>query len=387
MSPTTSSTTLPPEQPPLPQRMTSSLIMGLAQGVSRAFLYGLNSVEVTGLQRFLEVLDQRKDIEKRERGLITVSNHVSIVDDPLIWGVLPFNYGFSPSNLRWSLGAHDICFKNRPLNALFTSGQVLPTHRLQHSDHGGLFQPTMTQAIRLLSAQPFHTHPAQTVTSSSTLDIPDPFTNNHLTYYASPPPSPIFPAPSAYAQNRHAWIHIFPEACVHQHPDMHMRYYKWGISRLILEAEPMPDVLPMFIDGPQKVMSEDRTFPRFVPRAGKQFRIGFGELLDMEERFGDLRKRWRELVVKDTLQESQTGALVKGKWMGDLSDELKYGDEATKLRIEVARRVREEVAKVRRSMGYPEEPDGLEDADTWKREDGKERFRSNVDDGLVNKKQ
>ncbi|KAI0142848.1 hypothetical protein GGR57DRAFT_485402 [Xylariaceae sp. FL1272] len=387
MSSTPSSSELPPEQPPLPQRMTSSLLMGLSAGVSRVFLYGLNSVETTGLQRFLEVLDQRKDIEKRERGLITVSNHVSILDDPLIWGVIPFKYGFNPTNHRWSLGAHDICFKNRPLSAFFTSGQVLPTHRLQHSPHGGLFQPTMTQAIRLLSAQPFHPPSYQNLTSSSSFDIPDPFTNSQLTYHASPSPSSVFPAPSAYAQNRYAWIHIFPEACVHQQPDMYMRYFKWGISRLILEAEPMPDVLPMFIDGPQKVMSEDRTFPRFVPRAGKPFRIGFGELLDMEERFGDLRKRWRELVAKDMMQESKEGALVKGRWMGDLSDELKYGDEATKLRIEVARRVREEVAKVRRSMGYPEEPSGLDDAETWKREGGKDKFRSNVDDGLVNKRQ
>jgi monolysocardiolipin acyltransferase len=30
-----------------------------------------------------------------------------------MWGVLPVRYMFSPDNLRWSMGSHDICFKNR----------------------------------------------------------------------------------------------------------------------------------------------------------------------------------------------------------------------------------------------------------------------------------
>lgn len=61
----------PLHQPSLPWRMTSSLIMGLTAGLSRGFLYAFNTVEVTGLERFLDLLDKRKDVEKRERGLIT----------------------------------------------------------------------------------------------------------------------------------------------------------------------------------------------------------------------------------------------------------------------------------------------------------------------------
>ncbi|KAJ2997177.1 hypothetical protein NUW58_g737 [Xylaria curta] len=77
----------------------------------------------------------------------------------------------------------------------------------------------------------------------------------------------------------------------------------------------------------------------------------------------------------------------RASW-GKLPDELKYGDKAVKLRIEVARRVREEVLKVRRGLGYPdEEPPEFELADTWTREPGKDKFKSNVDDSLVNKRQ
>jgi monolysocardiolipin acyltransferase len=61
----------PQQQPSLSWRMTSSLVMGLTASLSRVFLYGLNTVEVTGLQRFIEILDQRKDIVKRQKGLIT----------------------------------------------------------------------------------------------------------------------------------------------------------------------------------------------------------------------------------------------------------------------------------------------------------------------------
>ncbi len=44
----------------------------------------------------------------------STSSHIGDrVDDPFVWGVLPLSYAFDPTNLRWGLGAHDICFKNQ----------------------------------------------------------------------------------------------------------------------------------------------------------------------------------------------------------------------------------------------------------------------------------
>lgn len=60
-----------PAAPSLPWRVSSSLIMGLTGGVARSFLYGLNNVETTGLDNFLDILEKRKDIDGRERGLLT----------------------------------------------------------------------------------------------------------------------------------------------------------------------------------------------------------------------------------------------------------------------------------------------------------------------------
>lgn len=350
------------------------------------------------------------------------SHTVPSIDDPLIWGVLPSSLAFSPWNLRWGLGAHDICFSNKFMSTFFTLGQVLPVHRNLYSPHAGLFQPSMTQAIRLLSAYPFKTSvdhlplaavQPKTVTVQLLLEsMRDPFTEGSLTY--STTGEDVHTAPSAFLLNRHAWVHVFPEGSVSQHPERQMRYFRWGIARLILEAEPMPDVVPMFLEGTSDVMHESRGPPRFVPRAGKNVRVVFGDPVDMEATFGDLRTRWKVLVRRaaerrdaeiraaeeDAANAARARAAVVTEKMaaadrqagrhgiisakplppppgarrkpdvlraGELPDELKYDKEAEEIRIEVARRVRDEVLKLRKSLGYPDEdPEkklGL--AETW----------------------
>ncbi|CAL3968671.1 unnamed protein product [Diplocarpon coronariae] len=359
----------PPSNPSLPWRFSSALIMGLTGSISRGFYYGLNYMEVIGLDNFIETLDRRRDVGGRDRGLITVSNHVSVVDDPLIWGVLPCRYAFNPSNHRFSLGSYDICFQDRFLTAFFNYGQVLPTHRGAHSAHGGLFQPVMTQAIRLLSSQPFARSPSSHTVTDEALD---PFTTGSLTYSTNGVDS--FQAPSIYPSRRHSWIHIFPEGRVHQHPAKSLRYFKWGISRLILESEPLPEIVPIFIDGNQEVMHESRGFPRFLPRVGKKVRIVFGESMDGEEVFGELRERWKKLVAIQ--KEALARRNLETNWeMGELTDGLKYGTEAVALRKEVTMRIRMEVLKLRRSLGYPDEDpkEGL--VETWIEEGEKETGR------------
>ncbi|KAM7222454.1 hypothetical protein V8F06_002232 [Rhypophila decipiens] len=402
-----------PERPSLSSRVASTMIMGMTGVISRSVLHGLNSVEVTGLQRFQDVLDSRQDVDKRQRGLLTVSNHVSVVDDPIVWGLLPLSYAFNPSNLRWTLGAHDICFANGLFSSFFRSGQVLPTHRLKHSAHGGLFQPAITQAIRLLSSQPYSDASSSKRAQHDTDNIPDPFSIGSLTYSTNGTDS--HPSPSIYQSNRHSWVHIFPEGLVHQHPDLDLRYFKWGLARLILESEPAPDVLPMFIDGTQRIMPEDRGFPRFLPRLGKKVRVAFGEVLDYEATFGDLRRAWEDLVRQTRekrILEQQPKPQLKGLWaylnpfgsagsipssgkaeivkvekkphmLGEITDpELMYSKQANAIRIEVARRMREEILKVRKSLGgYPESDPKLGKADTWNADDefGIKKYRSRVD--------
>lgn len=125
----------------------------------------------------------------------------------------------------------------------------------------------------------------------------------------------------------------------------------------------MPEVIPIFIDGNQEVMPEDRGFPGFLPRYGKHIKIVFGEKVDGEQVFGELRERWKRLV-QEQREIKKDGTLPQWE-MGELNDHLKFGTEAVEIRVEVTKRVRNEVLKVRRSLGYPDEDpkEGL--VETW----------------------
>lgn len=129
---------------------------------------------------------------------------------------------------------------------------------------------------------------------------------------------------------------------------------------MILEADTVPDLVPMWIEGFDSVMHESRTFPRFIPRGNKDISVTFGDKVDMEERFGDLRTKWQQL--KDKVQ-AKSG---KQDELGVIKDEeLMTGSEAVKLRVECTMRVREEVLKVRRGRGLPDEDSKCGLVDTW----------------------
>lgn len=388
-----------PEQPSFFWRSASHQTLLLVGAAARFFLYGLNNTTVNGLPRFLDLLKSRSDYKTRQRGLLTVSNHIAVLDDPIIWGVLPMSFhayhGYM--NHRWSFGSHDICFKSNPRSHFFTMGQVLPTHRSAHSPHGGPFQATMTEGVRLLSkispdkpSLRFFDSPRRPGNSyipSWPRDIVDPFSD------LSPPPSyPSYPSdvrwyhsPSRYASNSYSWVHIFPEGMIHQTPDdaYTMRYFKWGVARLILEPPECPDVVPMFIEGTDQVMHESRTFPRFLPRIGKKITVTFGKELDMEATFGDLRKRWRELRDADTKAQGIIPSSEQDSWhdlaRGVVTESLAYHPDAISLRIECTRRIRDAVLEVRRSRGYPDEDPKNGVVETWMREGPKREGK--MDDG------
>lgn len=268
----------------------------------------------------------------------------------------------------------DIDIRARLLSVFFPLGNTLPCHRLAYSSYGGLFQPTMTQAIRLLSNGPFDA--ASTPQPSRALtprDIGDPFSDGHLTYTTNG--IDTVNAPSAYASRRHAWVHIFPEGKIHQHPDKIMRYFKWGVSRLILESDPMPDFVPIWIEGIDQVMHESREWPRFLPRPGKNISITFGEKVDTETVFGDLRERW-------ALLKKQVGEGNGHDDVGVLrNEELMHGEEAVALRKECTLRVRQEVLKLRRARGLPDEDPKDSLVDTWRQEGSKGQKQGQMEDG------
>lgn len=259
-------------------------------------------------------------------------------------------------------------------------GQVLPTHRLAHSPFGGLGQPAMTEAIRLLSKGPFSVdhHRAKPELQQFSLQnvCVDPFSDLSIAYTTNGEDAHY--APSAYSCNTHSWVHIFPEGKIHQAPRKTMRYFKWGVARLILETRECPDVVPMWIQGVDDIMHESREFPRFLPRPGKDVSVTFGSKIDTDEVFGEMRSRWQKLKTRIEKADPQSRDLP----VGVLSDALLNDKEAVALRKEVTLKIRNLVLDVRRTRGLPDEDpkEGL--VETWL-EEGSKREGHMKDDSWV----
>ncbi|KAH7684398.1 1-acylglycerophosphocholine O-acyltransferase protein [Dioscorea alata] len=140
--------------------------------------------------------------------LLTVSNHMSTLDDPLMWGFKGFP-SMDAKLARWVLAAEDICFKNRILSYLFRLGKCIPVTR-----GGGIYQEHMSEALDVL--------------------------------------------------NGGGWLHTFPEGKVNQE-DVPVRRLKWGTASLIVRAPVTPIVLPIVHSGFEKVMPEKAFYGRRPP--------------------------------------------------------------------------------------------------------------------------
>ncbi|KAG4305733.1 hypothetical protein PORY_000643 [Pneumocystis oryctolagi] len=179
--------------------LSRAMILAVAAFARLVMAAGQRQIRLVGAERFLKARDS-------SRGLITGTKGRTM-DDPLMWGMFPLRT-WTRGRIRWALAAADICFTG-PFRALFFSlGQTLPTERYG----AGLFQTAIEDAIRLVS------DPAR------------------------------------------AWIHVFPEGRVQQHPQHTIHYFRWGISRIILEAavrsNQLPYVLPIFLRGFDQISPE-----------------------------------------------------------------------------------------------------------------------------------
>ncbi|EUC56857.1 acyltransferase-domain protein [Rhizoctonia solani AG-3 Rhs1AP] len=206
---------------------------------SRLFLKtACASVKVHGLQHLLTALDEAG---RNDRGIITVSNHISVVDDPLVWGALPVRQCIlNPRNMRWTLGASDIMFTGPVYKWFFRNGQVIETVR-----GAGVHQPAVDLAVAKL--------------------------------------------------NSGAWVHVFPEGQVNQESCQsggELLRFKWGVGRMVMSTTKTPVIIPMHIEGLQKVMPEPRRF-KFLPRIGRHISITFGDPEALTQEVDILVQRWR----------------------------------------------------------------------------------------------
>lgn len=129
------------ESPVMTRPILTPLLIGLlSQAVLRL---GCKEIRVRGLENFVGRLKELKGGTKRG-GLVTgerpfigilisfakegtdvkVANHVSVLDDPLMWGAALPTWTFTDSKTtRWTLGASDIIFTN-PYVISFATGHA-----------------------------------------------------------------------------------------------------------------------------------------------------------------------------------------------------------------------------------------------------------------------
>ncbi|EGO27255.1 hypothetical protein SERLADRAFT_366794 [Serpula lacrymans var. lacrymans S7.9] len=111
----------------------------------KAFLNsGFCTITVNNLTGLLDALNNKHRNEGQ--GVVTVANHISVLDDPVTWGILPSRLYLNSKTTRWSLGASDIMFTNPIFSTFFRNGQVLETFRGK-----GVFQPAVDSAIHKLN--------------------------------------------------------------------------------------------------------------------------------------------------------------------------------------------------------------------------------------------
>ncbi|KAI0048162.1 acyltransferase-domain-containing protein [Auriscalpium vulgare] len=258
-----------------------SVVTATAVGLTcKTFInLGLCTMSVHGLPNLMKALES--DERGKGRGIVTVSNHVSVLDDPMTWGVMPARTYLSTHLTRWSLGASDIMFTNPSsvFSAFFRTGQVLETFRGK-----GVYQPAVDSAIEKLSSG--------------------------------------------------SWIHLFGEGKVCQ-PDTYevekgvarLIRFKWGVGRILIETPRPPIVIPVWITGFEDLMPEGRKWPyKYFPRLGTKLSVTFGDPIPPEH------------VLSALKRETPLPANTSGKWIPPglvRSDEGAEGEENRRIRVKV----------------------------------------------------
>lgn len=210
-----------PEADSVLTRMLQAVAVPVLGNVCHVFMHGLNRVQIYGAEKLHQVLENRME----NKPLITVSNHVAAMDDPLvIAALLPPSVILDAQNLRWTLCATDRCFRNPVTSAFFKHVKVLPVSR-----GDGIYQKGMDMAISKL--------------------------------------------------NRGGWVHIFPEGSRSRDGGKTMGSIKRGIGRLVLDADNLPIVIPFVHTGMQDIMPVGAK----LPRIGKTVTVLVGDPIEFDD--------------------------------------------------------------------------------------------------------
>lgn len=230
--------------------------------------------------------------------MITFSNHISCIDDPILWAsLLPLTYYSTNTNsVRWSPAAVEICFAKPWHSTFFSLGRAFPIIRGM-----GIDQPAMEFGLALLR----------------------------------------------YNQ----WLHLFPEGRVMRDNKQQIisnkdrgYVFKWGISKLVLDyfkslklnashnSENVSiRILPFYHLGLDEILPIG--WP-YIPRIGKKITILMrSSVIDMNSKLLNTILANRELSIQISKSKSNDD-IIRIKLTNYLEEELeKLVKPATKLHL------------------------------------------------------
>ena len=100
--------------------MLQTLVLGTVGVLSKAFMSLFSNTRISNPEALQAAFNRPAG-----QGLITVSNHVAALDDPLVVAALmPTGSLLQPQAYRWGMCATDRCFKNEAMGAFFRAGKV-----------------------------------------------------------------------------------------------------------------------------------------------------------------------------------------------------------------------------------------------------------------------
>mmetsp|Transcript_12636 Transcript_12636/g.18916 ORF Transcript_12636/g.18916 Transcript_12636/m.18916 type:complete len:322 (+) Transcript_12636:37-1002(+) len=213
-------------------RICQSLTIGTLGLAAYTFMHGLNKTKVIDGHKLKEVAYKRKP-EYRGRGMISVSNHVSAIDDPMLpsamWTIPQM---FWPFELRWVFCSIDRCFKKPWLGRVLTSTKVIPVER-----GGGLEQFAIRFATEKL--------------------------------------------------NKGEWIHLFPEGTRSRDNGKSINPFKAGVGKLLTAPAKCPVVVPFYHHGMHNILPVGAR----NLRRGKTVHVIVGDPIFLEEFIAEHRRR------------------------------------------------------------------------------------------------
>jgi monolysocardiolipin acyltransferase len=200
--------------------------------------------------------DQQQKQQQRRRGMITVSNHRSLFDDPgVISCLLPLHIAIQPRYNRWGICSQEYCFNTSLpgiIKGYIGAGQVLPIHR-----GGGIDQELLYNfAYRLAQGGWCHVFPEGGVWQWNELggrrQLPP--KNNAVVVPSS---DIIDTSTTKNDDDDDKQIIITATTKQRNLPHSTKGKLKWGVGKLIAHAPIPPIVIPFAHVGMEQLLPQD----------------------------------------------------------------------------------------------------------------------------------